>query len=440
MYYILSLLGLILLFLTIRNRNTFIWLPLVFLLLQFIFPFITDVYEDTNFQFNEETSLLLNIQTFIILLLCVSVLIKTPNHKNKYLGTIPLIIFAFLLLFITASDMWFSFKAYIRFLSVLLILPASYNFFQKIQSDILFYKIIFFTNVIAIIYIIYCSIFQVGFPYYRDPILFYGGLRLFGFYLFVFSIPLFFIMLSKRVYGKFTIIFVMAVMVLLILLSMKRSFILIAAFQFLLYFSFFVYRRKYLSGIIAFSIVLFILTYAFSDEIKSMVEVRALRIETGIQEEGRYLEFLILYDEQVRSGDAVALLLGKDLFKDKGNFGKRSNVDLKTEERYLHSDFALLFFSLGLIGFLIYLRVFYILYRKYKKFRKITAHDNEEIRLLSYAFLALFTSLIINSAIDGFFIFFSRSFSFYVLGFILARFTIIENNYQIQNHNKIHLQ
>lgn len=431
---LLFLIGLVLLFFIFRKKNAFLWVPLVYLLLQFIYPYITDINSDVNFQINTASSTLRNMETVLILVLCIAIFLRSKG-KKKYYGSNLVLIFGFFLLFLTATDFWFSLKAYVRFASVLLILPASYLFFKNSNQDILFYKIVFYTNVIAVLYIIYSSVFELGFPYYREPILYYGGLRLFGLYMFIYSFPLLIIMLTLKIYRREIIILLISTMVLLILISMKRSVILITIFQFGLYYLFFTFRRRYLSSVIAISIVLFGLIYTFQDSITEMMSVRETRLRTSIYQEGRYLEYLIIYDEQIKPGEFRLLLLGKDIFNHKGNFGEESSVDLKTEERYLHSDYAMIIFSLGMLGFILYMRIFYLIFRDFRRYRKVAWKTKGENQAYGFAFITVLFSLVINGAIDGYYIFFSRSFSFIVIGFLLAQYyknyhaTLARNNY-----------
>jgi hypothetical protein len=416
-------------------KNAFVWLPLVYLLIQFIYPFITDVSADVNFEINEESSLLKNIETFLILILCFLILFRSPRFKTKYLGTIPMIVLVFILLFVTATDVWFSFKANIRFLSVLLILPASYVFFLNFKNDKLLYRIILFSSIIAIAYVLISSIYKIGYPYYHYPILYFGGLRLFGLYVFVYAIPIFIIMLSKKMFPRSILIVLIAIMILLLILSGKRAYIIISSIQLIIYFLMFSLRRRYFSMIITVSIALVAIVYSFRSEISNILLVRETAIQRNIQDEGRYKEYVILYQEQILSDDFIDLLLGKDLFNNRGKFGKTADVELNTEERYLHSDFSLLFFSLGLVGFIVYIRIFYLIFMKYRRFRKMADTRNDEMRLFNYGFLVVFISIIINSAIDGYFVFFSRSFAFFLLGFMLARISILNNYYQSLTSN-----
>lgn len=164
----------------------------------------------------------------------------------------------------------------------------------------------------------------------------------------------------------------------------------------------------------------------FKEQIISRIQVRQSRIETRITDEGRFLEYIILYKELIQS-PSKKTLIGVDLFNSEGKFGHSTNVKLNLNNRYLHSDFANLLFSTGFLGLILYLYIFY---------RILVVHSGTKggkICNVNYFIYSMLLGLFVSHFIDGMFMFFARGYPFFILGGILGL-----NNYEHQslNNNK----
>jgi len=152
----------------------------------------------------------------------------------------------------------------------------------------------------------------------------------------------------------------------------------------------------------------------------SIVESSSRREEftrINVKEAPRYLEYIILYGEIVKSNNIVTAILGKDLFVEKGRYGLNQDImDVIKDQRRLHSDYAILLYGGGILGLGLYFYIFIRLFRKYLFFTKITKFNSN----LKAIFLAILICLFVNGFVDSLTVATARAIPYLYLGGLLG--------------------
>lgn len=140
--------------------------------------------------------------------------------------------------------------------------------------------------------------------------------------------------------------------------------------------------------------------------------------QESIETEGRYLEFLIYFDERIEN-TSILTFTGSNPFSNRGEFGKNNNYRLNTVDRTLHSDYVTYLYGIGVLG-LVLIAYFYATILLYLK--KLNGRLSKLKLDKSYLFLA-FTyviALLISQGIDGLYIYWARGIPFTILGYLIA--------------------
>lgn len=391
-----------------------------------IYPAITDVYSSIQPESNFYTVLLTLSVKLLLVIVSFQIIIKFDRSKIFYFILIFLSYVFVLTLF--SKDVFASWTRLLIVASNFLVLPASIIIFQDGIARSRFEKVILYTNIFSVIYIIYTSYFQIGFVVYGNEVLRFGGLFFFGLYLFVFSIPIFIHALSKR----FSIVLLVLVLseIALLFLSLKRTYLLFVGvflFAFILVLIFFE-KKKYL-GFLLIAILIGVGFYSFDGILETQnLRDRELTSES-LESEGRYLEYLIYFDDRVNS-ISYRSFIGQNPFANTGDFGHDNIYGLNVNDRSLHSDFVVYLYGIGIFGFILFIFIFVQIFNNliYLNTRFSKLRLNKSLLVLSFTY---FLVLLISHSIDGLYIYWARAFPFSVLGYLIAKNQVVV--YELHN-------
>jgi len=122
------------------------------------------------------------------------------------------------------------------------------------------------------------------------------------------------------------------------------------------------------------------------------------------------------------------MLIGDEPFNSMGKFSIFKDL-LNDEERILHSDYARLLFTTGILGLILYIIIFRKIYKTYKTYisnMKLTPN----LLVLKGTFLAVFISIIVVGFTGSLFLSFPGLIPYLYLGALLG---VIRHQYLIQH-------
>lgn len=141
-------------------------------------------------------------------------------------------------------------------------------------------------------------------------------------------------------------------------------------------------------------IVVFSTLPLYSDLLSSRLGARSDRFEEGsLQKEGRFLESFIVWEEVFSFKKPSKSIFGLEAFNSVGNYGGGS-----FGVRNLHVDYNLIVNTIGLLGFMLYFKVFLEIYSNYRKVKKNITVTSDLIKMqktyiMILLFVPFFTSL-----------------------------------------------
>jgi hypothetical protein len=156
-----------------------------------------------------------------------------------------------------------------------------------------------------------------------------------------------------------------AFILVLLLIGLKRS----AIFVFFVGSTMFLFLEKLNYKMIFLSIIAFIFVIFFLDKYSDIIEDRLYArqgrlvgsFQNIIETEGRYLESIAVWEEIISFDSITKSLFGLEAFNSVGNY-----MNGAFGERHLHVDYNMIVNTLGLIGLLIYLYIYYYIFNIYR--------------------------------------------------------------------------
>ncbi len=396
----------------LKKEETMLWLPIIYIMISPFYVFLTDV-SGINWEYSRASTILTYTEILYMIIISIYILIKYRKIAN-YWGILFFILYAIFLLIVFASDKETSLKNLLKFSRQFLLLPAAFVYFINNPSKNKFTKMIFILSSLSIIMVIIYSVLGIGYNAYGSSIIYYGGLTAFGGYLFVYLLPL---ILFISIEDKRKIFNILAAIILIIpVLSLKRIYILLIIYVFLIYLYYNVKSIKNISKIMLTIILLIIISIWTYELIMGMIEVRIDRFSDGfIMQEGRYLEYVVIYEDFVEGDNLKFKLFGNELFNNGGQIGKNFLIRADFTDRYFHSDYGEIIYSTGLIGIILYFIIFVRISKDYLKMKSFISMN------IKYLFVTLIVMLLINGAIDGLFVFSARGLPLYFLGYCISQ-------------------
>ncbi len=274
---------------------------------------------------------------------------------NKY--AILLLIYFTALLFFSTNPMD-SFLDFIKFFGGILMLPV---YFLTIKNHPDFNKLIKSFKIAGALFIlnfILSDVFHLGRSVYaEDSNNFLSGnfsstILYIGSVIIIIS-PLFLNRPLTSFNKTITIVMVISLAA-LIAMSVRRTAILaiLVAFVVFMYY----YRNRGVLYTRIFQVFLIILISAplYFSKIEDRFKARSERFEKGaLEQEGRYVESTIIWDNILNLKDKTYTLFGRELFNSPGNY------DYPDPTRVIHADINIIVSGAGLVGLLLYF-MFYI--------------------------------------------------------------------------------
>lgn len=317
---------------------------------------------------------------------------------------IPMYLFFIYLLILIffSSNFLYSAQTYIKTLIPALFLPISFSFIKDIKQLKKFNKVLIIVIILYIINLIIANIFKLGrIPYSStnsDYALYVGnvftdGLNSIAYILVILPLILY---LDKK--NKKINVFLSVLAFIALLLNLKRISI-VAVFMGYFFLVFFSKRKSYFIKSIAPIILLLFILYPFYKEpLQYQFMNRSDRFaEDFYENEGRYIETKLVWDEVFSFNSISQSLFGKEMFNSPGNYGGGI-----MGERMLHSDYNVLLHGAGIFGLLFYFYYNVIILKYFFKLKKQLPYRDNLINMMSATFVAVFLMSFIISLSGSF--------------------------------------
>lgn len=236
---------------------------------------------------------------------------------------------------------------------------------------------------------------------------------------------------------KKRVFFLAAILIILLIISLKRIAILGLVLGYIIY----VLKTKRVFGnlakFIVFLGIFFTTLPIFESILYSRIEARGTKL-TGestaeiIQNEGRFQETFAVFEEVFSFEDPVRSFFGLEAFYSVGNYANG-----EFGERQLHIDYNLILNTIGILGLILYLRIFYYLNKKIIKIKKYLLKSKDFLELESVFYMLFFTQFITSLGGQMYAITF-RSIIFLYLGSILGiMYSQPRKNIHLQNSKSL---
>ena len=218
---------------------------------------------------------------------------------------------------------------------------------------------------------------------------------------------------------KKVLFFLSLILIILLIISLKR----IAILGVLVGYSIYIFKSKNVLKSSRIFVLLFLLFFAISPLISPIlnkrIESRGDKLSGSVvsilENETRYLETIAVFSEIFSFESPIKVLFGGEAFYSRRNYGDVYFF----RDRQIHIDYNLILNTIGVIGFLLYLNVFYYIYRKRNRIKRYI-EKNTLFKKLDTIFLMLFFSQFITSFGGQMYVFTFRGIIFIYLGSILG--------------------
>lgn len=395
-----------------KKEETMFWIPIIYVIISSFYVLLTDV-SGINWTYAREVIILTYSEVFYILFVSIYTLIKY-NKDTKFWGILAFIIYAIFLLIVFASGKEESFKNLLKFSRQFLLLPAAFVYYLNNPNENKFRKMILILSSLSIIMVIIYSVLGIGYNAYGSSIVYYGGLTAFGGYLFIYILPIMLYLIIEN--KKLSYIVLAAIIFVIPVLSFKRVYLFLLLIAILLFLLYNAKSIKNISKIVLFIVIILIMSLWTYQPIRDMIVVRGDRFSKGIiMREGRYLEYVVIYEEFVKGKNLKLKLFGNELFNNGSQIGQTFLIREDFTDRYFHSDYGEIIYSTGLIGIILYIIIYSKLTIDYLRKASFTSSS------IKYLFVTLMVMLLVNGAIDGLFVFAARGIPLYFLGYSMSR-------------------
>lgn len=271
-----------------------------------------------------------------------------------------------LILTLVSSDIFESVKSLIKVSISFLIFPLAFQFvrnyylFKKVQRVVIVLMLLYLANFFIM------NSLGISFKGYGEEIttgnIFTEGLNAMAYCLVI--LPVSIIMFKKN---KWLIIILGAVVLITLLITLKRISILAVVFGYVVYFFSLKKKGGLIKAIIGITFLLFLLYPLYAEPLNKQIENRSSRFsDDSIENEGRYRETVIIFNNIFSFKDLPYTILGKELFNSPGTYGSEATWG----QRQLHSDYNLLLHGSGILGLGWYFAVQGVILFMYKRLKK----------------------------------------------------------------------
>lgn len=228
-----------------------------------------------------------------------------------------------------------------------------------------------------------------------------------------------------------------SILIVLLIISLKRIAVLGACIGYVIY----VIKTGKVLKSLAMSLVFITLFFAalpiFESVLIQRYEARGSKLSGGsaveiIEKEGRFLETFAVLEETISLEKPIKTFFGLQAFYSVGNYANGS-----FGERQLHIDYNLILNTIGIIGLLLYFKIFYYIYKKRIKVKKYLAKNRVFLELESVFYMLLLTQFITSFGGQMYALTF-RAIIFLYLGAILGvMYKQAEHNLMLQKCKKV---
>ncbi len=351
----------------------------------FLLP--ASVLVDVSMIFFEKSAIVPAFRAALFLMLIIMVSIKYISNTKYYLALIGFCIYTLLIALVSNNPLG-AMADSTKLLIPILCFIIGFNLINSLERLKRLNKSVVAVYILLIVNFVISNLFGLGESVYTKGADFLNGSLHDGWNLFTYSIliaPLI-VTMSKNERGyKILVLIVSFVCAILVFVSLKRIAIVGLAFGFVII----VFFSSNLKQSLRYGMIVLLaglLTFPFiQDTLSLRVESRAGQL-TGenLDKETRVLETIHVWSEALSFKDPVKSWFGLAPLKSTWNF-KYEGVG----ERFLHVDYNIIVNSLGLVGLLFYLYMFYDLYRNFKK-HKVPHFLNKNVyKMLVATFYAL---------------------------------------------------
>ncbi len=285
--------------------------------------------------------------------------------------------------------------------------------------------------VIIVISILVSNYFEIGkSDYLRDSFYFgsSGVLIALNLAVIIISLPLLIYLIDSKIIKCIAYICIF-IGILLVFISVKRGAIFSIILAFIVYILLSNYKIKILNILIIVSLFVFILFPFFKgyfDIGKARYQKRTERFELNdineIRHEGRYIEIGQVLSSFEKEG-FLFCLLGGEIFNNKAYF---------KINRPLHTDAMIILHGGGIIGFILFVIIYYKIFSYQFSLRHIS-RISFRLKFMYYVFIALYLAQIILSITHSLFLIGLKYYIFMMLGGIIA---IFRQNYVKNKFNQ----
>ncbi len=386
-----------------------------------IINIVLDVFVLANL---DEGSLFPQLRALFLILLAIYVFQK--RFKLDYAG-FPIILF---LLYIAvlipfSSKMGYSFRIYSKVFITLMMFFVGYYTITNVQAFKKLNQSMVYLMVFVIGYTIYSTIAGVGLGWYLQDEQFSTGYIVgSGLYPVSFAIILFpfIILFYQKKNHRLIVAGITIVSMVILLLSLRRTTVLSVVVGYATFFIFTTRRGQFVKVAVFAGIILTALFPYYQDVLWHRFESRFGEYESTAEafrpeEQARYLETLVVYEEVLSFRNPAKSIFGKEIFNSPGNYG----VGIFSRFRQLHIDYNIILHGSGLVGLLLYLFIFYRLYKTEIRVRK-KVPQNVFNTTVHAVFMSLLFSTMFISMVGGMHIITFRSISFLYLGGFLGMY------------------
>lgn len=336
---------------------------------------------------------------------------------------------AFLILFLGytlllvpfSTDLARSFEGYLKVFVSMMMLPIS---FWAIRDKEDLRKMSLGMVAMAVVmlgYTVISNVYGVGTFHYNneEETGFSSGLtasKLYAGSFYVVALPIMFPLFKKR-WVKMLSIAIGVVLMALLLISVRRTAILIILAGYAVYMFFSSYKLRTYAMVVTLLLGLVALFPLYGDILIAKMETRGMHKFSGesLSEEARFRETIAVYDEMLYENQEI-MLFGKELYNTPRNYAHGTFGN-----RRMHIDYNIVSYGSGLPGIFLYLMIpiSLLLYFRHIRGQIPNSKENQE---MAAVFLAYFVVFFLVSGIGGMFEITFRSIMFTFMGAILGMY------------------
>jgi len=354
-------------------------------------PIINAIASNTTEYFNSTVYNPGNLRALLIGVFALYfIFTKIPNEK--IFRFVLFYLFFYGLLVLISTDMLHSGNLYFKFFLGVIMFPIGYYYINSIGRLKELVVVLFVALVLHLINLAITNIFQLGTSDYLENTFYFGAGRVNitkNIIVLVFVFPLTMLFFWNH---RFKIILVYLIGFMVAMVGIKRSVLLSGAVGVITYFF---YRGK-ISYLLRFSLgfsILFLIILtslpSVSNLFTSRFEARGDRVEiTGqtLESEGRYDETRIVWDSWI-SGSFRHKLIGSEVFNDRIFFNSA---------RMLHTDYMIMLNGSGVIGFLLWFYMYYLIIKEKQKFYRKLRNNSLFIEINAVFWVLLATQILLS--------------------------------------------